>query len=245
MESELFLHEYLKPSADGLDRRFTLPLPDIQGLMPCGEFIVQSTLDDTTSTNIMTKFESTTGYRLVEVYKNTEDRKKGIFIRLVGTMSLVKKGYPLLFFDAAIANLNVRTAQKEGVTTRVAIHLPQADHEQKQIFYNMLNDGAVRAGCVYACRELPELPSFWGPLWSAQAAGINVEMINMLRSIAWAAYHALCAQTRQRDDVDYRAVQQHMVFKTSQAEHQLFKKMGLSVPVEAQAAFFSVLVAGI
>ena len=40
----------------------------------------------------------------------------------------------------------------------------------------------------------------------------------------------------------YRPMQQQMVFKNSQLEHLLFEKMGLSVPTEAQAAFFSVLV---
>jgi len=245
LDHELFIKSYLKPSADGLDRSFTLPLPEISGLKPCGEFIVQGHLDETFSTNIISKFESDAGFRLVEVYKNTEDRGQGLFLRLVGTMSLVKKGYPFLFLDAAVANLNVRTAQREELSTRVAIHLPQAGSEQRQVFYETLNTAAEQSGVAYECRELEALPPFWGPLWSARAIGVDLEIIKTLRSIAWAAYDRLCAQTKQNQDFDYRPVQQQMVFKNSQAEHALFKKMGLSVAAEAQAAFFSVLVAGV
>lgn len=245
MDNELFLHYYLKPSADGLDRRFTVPLPNIVGLTRCGEFIVQGQLEDTFSTNIMTTFEDPTGLRLVEVYKNTENLKQGLFIRLVGTMSLVRPGYPFLFLDAAVSNLDVQTAQRRAVSTRVAIHLPQASPEQKEVFYAALNHEAETAGLSYACRELESLPSFWGPLWRVRAEGINFEMIKILRSSAWTAYNELCVQTRLRHDFDYRPMQEQMVFKNSLKEHHLFKKMGLSVPTEAQAAFFSVLVAGI
>jgi hypothetical protein len=245
LDNDLFINNYLKPSTDGLDRSFTLPLPEISGLKPCGEFIVQGHLADTFSTNIIAKFESTAGFRLVEVYKNTEDRRQAIFLRLVGTMSLVKKGFPFLFLDAAVANLDPRTAQKVELATRVAIHLPQADSEHKNIFYDILNREAKHAGFAYECRELEALPPFWGPLWSARATGVDLEIIKALRSIAWTAYDRLCSETQPKADFDYRPVQQQMVFKNSQAEHQLFKKMGLSVPAEAQAAFFSVLVAGV
>ncbi len=245
MDHELFIKNYLKPSADGLDRSFTLPLPEISGLKPCGEFIVQGHLDDTFSTNIITKFESDAGFRLVEVYKNTEDRQQAIFLRLVGTISLVKKGFPFLFLDAAVANLDPRTARKVDLATRVAIHLPQADSEQQQIFHETVNTAAERAGFSYECRALEALPPFWGPLWSARAQGVDLEIIKTLRSIAWTAYDRLCGKTEQKPDFDYQPVQQQMVFKNSRAEHQLFKKMGLSVPAEAQAAFFSVLVAGV
>jgi hypothetical protein len=37
-------------------------------------------------------------------------------------------------------------------------------------------------------------------------------------------------------------MQQMMIFNNAKAEHLMFKKMGLSVPTEAQAAFFSVMV---
>lgn len=245
MDHELFIANYLRPSTDGLDRSFTLPLPKIAGLKPCGEFIVQGHLDETFSTNIISKFESDAGLRLVEVYKNTEDRGQGLFLRLVGTMSLVKKGFPFLFLDAAVANLDPRTARKVELSTRVAIHLPQAGSEQRQVFYETLNTAAEQAGVAYECRELEALPSFWGPLWSARGTGVDLEIIKTLRSIAWTAYDRLCAQTQQNPDFDYRPMQQQMVFNNSRAEHALFKKMGLSVPAEAQAAFFSMLVAGV
>jgi len=36
-----------------------------------------------------------------------------------------------------------------------------------------------------------------------------------------------------------------MIFDTARREHLSFKSKGLSIPVEAQAAFFSVLVSGV
>ena len=140
MENDNFLINYLKPSEDGLDRTFTLPLPDISGLKECGEYIVQGKLDNTCSTNIISKYVSESeGVRLIEVYKNTEDREKGIFIRLVGTLSILKKGYPFLFLDAAISNVSPRTAQQEEISTRVALHMPQADEKKRKIFFDSLN----------------------------------------------------------------------------------------------------------
>jgi hypothetical protein len=245
LDNELFIKNYLTPSADGLDKRFMLPLPGIPGLKPLGEFIVQGHLDATFSTNIIKKFENDAGYRLVEVYKNTEDLGQGLFLRLVGTISLVKKGFPFLFLDAAVANLDPRTARKVELSTRAAIHMPQAASEQRKVFYETLNIAAEQAGVAYESRELEALPAFWGPLWSARGTGVDFELIKKLRSIAWTAYERLCTQTQQNPDFDYRPVQQQMVFKNSLAEHALFKKMGLSVPAEAQAAFFSVLVSGV
>ena len=61
MDHELFIKNYLKPSADGLDRSFTLPLPEISGLKPCGEFIVQGHLDDTFSTNNLVMIPDSAG----------------------------------------------------------------------------------------------------------------------------------------------------------------------------------------
>ncbi len=100
MSEKDFITNYLQPSDNRLDRTFTHPLPpDIEGLKKCGDFIVQGELEDTFSTNIIRKYVSdTAGIKLVEVYKNTQNKVTGVFIRLVGTMSLVKNGYPFLFF---------------------------------------------------------------------------------------------------------------------------------------------------
>jgi len=244
-KEQLFITSYLLPSADGLDRSFTLPLPAIPGLKQCGEFIVQGHLDTTYSTNIITKFEGTTGYRLVQVYKNTEDRDKGIFIRLVGTMSLVSKGYPFLFIDAAVSNLNFLTFEKEGLSTRVAIHLPQAEPEQRKFFFDKLTSLASRAGIAFDLKDAQNLPEFWGQFWTARFDGADFDRITALRSMAWTSYDCFCKKIQAKTDFDYLPVQEQIVFKNAQAEHHIFKKMGLSVSVEAQAAFFSMLVSGI
>ena len=86
MNEKDFLENYLWPSDDRLDRTFTHPLPKIEGLKKCGDFIVQCEHEDTFSTNIMTKYESnTSGVRLVDVYKCSENKVTGVFVRLVGT----------------------------------------------------------------------------------------------------------------------------------------------------------------
>jgi len=245
LDTNLFLNHYLKPSEDGLDRRFTLPLPNISGLEACGDYIVQGKLDNTCSTNIMTRYLSEPeGVRLIEVYKNTEDREKGIFIRLFGTLSLLKKGYPFLFLDAAISNVSPQTARKEEISTRVALHLPQAG-DNREIFFDPFSTDAEKENISYTRRNIPALPDFWGPIWSAAKRGICPDLIQQLRNMAWSSYENFCRQTDPAENFDYRPVQNQMAFKNAAAEQLLFKKMGLSVSAEVQAAFFSVMVAGV
>jgi len=246
LENNNFLINYLKPSEDGLDRTFTLPLPDISGLKECGEYIVQGKLDNTCSTNIITKYVSESeGVRLIEVYKNTADNEKGIFIRLVGTLSILKKGYPFLFLDAAISNVSPRSAQQEEISTRVALHIPQANAEERDIFFNSLSEKADTVNITHTSRSIPVLPDFWGPIWSAGKQGIATDLIKTLRDMAWETYDSFCSHTEPAENFDYMPVQNQMAFKNSAAEHHLFKKMGLSVTAEVQAAFFSVMVAGV
>ena len=246
MEQDYFIQNYLKPSASGLDKEFTLPLPDIPGLTKSGTFIVQGSLDTTVSTNIIAKHVSNpSGVRCVEVYKNTENIVTGRFIRLVGTLSLVKRGYPFLFLDAAVSNISFTTGQTEGLSTRVAIHLPQADSSMRNIFFDTLATDAKRAGLTSTTRVIESMPDFWGPLLSVHNEGITLDHIKTLRDGAWKAYEHYCSQAGNNPDFDYSSVQHQMILKTSQAEHHFFKKMGLAVAAEAQAAFFSVLAANL
>ena len=246
MDVQDFTQNYLQPSEAGLDRRFTMPLPDIAGLAKTGRFIVQGEQDDTFSTNIMETFASeTSDVRLVEVYKNTQERVQGTFIRLVGTISVVKKGWPFFFLDAAVSNVSPITARKEDLTTRVAVHLPQADPDSRNSFFDSLSQQAGEAGYDCATRQIEQLPEFWGPLWSGHTGGVSLDFITTLRGFAWKAYEQYCSTAPRQADFDYTPTKQHIVFKHSWTEHHLFKKMGLSVPVESQAAFFSVLVAGV
>jgi hypothetical protein len=70
-------------------------------------------------------------------------------------------------------------------------------------------------------------------------------MIKQLRDYAWSAYKSLIEQTKERTPFDYRPFQEHFIFNISGRENLSFKRMGLSVAVEAQAAFFSVQVTGV
>lgn len=245
MNEKDFLVNYLQPSDHKLDRTFTHPLPDIEGLKKCGDFIVQGELEETTSTNIISKFESdTSGIRVIEVYKNTQHKFTGIFIRLMGTINFVKIGYPFLFLDAAVTNVNFITAQKEDIGTTVAIHLPQADHDQSEMLIARLNKKAKEDGISCSDRKPDNLPDFWGSVWVGKSKGFNPDMIKRLRDHAWISYKYLIEQTKDKSPFDYKPMQEHMIFNISQSEHLLFKKLGLSVPMESQAAFFSVMVSG-
>jgi len=246
MNEKDFLENYLWPSDDRLDRTFTHPLPDIKGLKKCGDFIAQSEYEDTFSTNIMTKYESDIlGVRLVEVYKNSQNKASGFFIRLVGTMSLVKTGYPFLVLDAAVRNVSKLAAEREDIATRVAIHLPQADSEQRQTFYYRLSEQAKEAGISYRDMEPESSPDFWGTIGWGEAKGVDLDMIRQLRDYAWSSYKCIIEQTKEKNPFDYRPMQEYLIFNAARREHLGFNRRELSVPEEAQAAFFSVMVFGV
>ncbi len=243
MNENDFVMHYLQPSDSRLDRKFIHPLPPVEGLTKCGDFIVQGELDETFSTNIISKYVSKNlGIRLVEVYKNTQHKGTGVFVRLVGTMSLVKTGYPFLFLDAAITNVSPVTAEREEITTRVAIHLPQANPEQRDLFFNALSEKAKEIGVSYRNLERDTLPDFWGSIWLAESKGFAPDMIRHLRDYAWISYKMFTEETMVKSPFDYKPMQEMMIFNNAEAEHLMFKNMGLSVPTEAQAAFFSVIV---
>jgi len=241
MNEKDFLEKYLWPSEDRLDRTFTLPLPKIEGLKKCGDFIVQCEHEDTFSTNIMTKYESDiSGVILKEVYKNTQNKVTGVFVRLVGGMSVVKNGYPRASLDAPILNVNPATGERGDIITRMYITLPQADSEQRGIFFGYLREQAKEAGISYSESETDMVPDFWGPRLMAETKGVNLDLFRKLRDFAWNSYKRVIEQTKEKLPFDYRPLQEYMVFDTARREHLMFKGMGLSVPVEAQAAFFSV-----
>ena len=246
MNEEDFLKNYLWPSDDRLDRTFTHSLPPIDGLEKRGDFIVQSEIEDTFSTNIITKYESDTlGVRLVEVYKNTQNKVDGFFVRLVGTMSLVKNGYPFAVLDASVRNVSRLAPEREDIATRAAIHLPQADLGQRKIFFGRLTEQAKKAGISYGEMEPESSPDFWGTVWLGQGKGVDLDMLRQLRDFAWNSYKDVIEQTDEKTSFDYRPMQEEMVFNVARREHLSFKSRGLSVPTEVQAAFFSVMVSGI
>lgn len=246
MNEKDFVMNYLQPSDHKLDRTFTHPLPNIKGPERCGDFIVQGELEETFSTNIITKYASDIlGIKLVEVYKNTQHRGTRVFVRIVGALIIVKSGYPFLILDAAVTNVSPLTAEREEITTRVAIHLPQANPEQRKLFFGGLSEKAKRIGTSHREMASDTLPIFWGSVWLVELKRFDLDIIKQLRDYAWISYKGLTEQTQDKSPFDYRPVQEHMIFTNSRAEHLLFAKMGLSVPIEAQAASFSMQVFGV
>jgi hypothetical protein len=243
MDEQFFLDHYLTPSASRLDSRFTHPLPDIPGLVKQNEYIIQCETGDTCSTNIIGVYESeTVGLKLKEVYKNTQNRVSGNFVRLIGSMGLVAPGYPRVALDAAVINVSPVTGLSEALTTRIMIHLPQATPRQHELFYQNMERRATAANIPYVARQVDHLPDFWGGFCYSESAGINMVAIRQLRDITWDSYRIVLQQTEAQIPFDYQPFIEHMVFNTAEREHELFARMGLSVPKEAQSAFFSVQV---
>jgi len=252
MNEKDFLENYLWPSDNRLNRTFIHRVPNIEGLKKCGDFIVQSEVEDTFSTNIIRKYVSDTlGVRLIDVSKNSQNKVTGVFVRLVGTLSLVKSGYPFLLLDAPISNVSLSISEEvevvtvEDIATTVFILLPQADPEQRKIFSHTFSELANEAGISYREREVSQLADFWGTVWIAESKGIDFDIIQKLRDLAWSSYKRLIEQTKEKIPFDYRPFQEHMIFDTAKREYLSFERKGLSVPVEAQAAFFSVMVSGV
>ena len=242
MNEQDFLSKFLFPSESKLDKNFTISLPAIQGLREKGLYIIQCELDGTASTNIVTKYSSDVlGIRLTEVYKNTQHKRTGVFVRLVGSMSIVRTGYPFVFIDAAVSNVSPLTGQRENLTTRVVVSLPQSDTQQRKHFYNTLNETPKETDAIYRFGERDTLPDFWGPVWAVQEGKFDVDLIRQLRECVFSAYIKTIEMTVKRTEFDYRPLQEHVIFNTARRENGLFTNMGLSVPVEAQSAFFSLL----
>ena len=242
MIENYFISGFLAPSSSHLDKRFLIPLPGVPGLKKRGDYIIQSELEETFSTNIIAKYETEDkDLRLVEVYKNSENKVTGVFIRLVGTLSLVKRGCPVMFLDAAVTNVSLQTGQRENMQTRVAVHLPQATREQRELLFHGLSLAADQNDRPSRELAVDVLPPFWGPIWLAEDGSFKPDMIKKLRDAAADEYQHIFKNTKPQEQFDYVPMQQHIIFHNSRAEHLMFKKAGLSVPVEAQAAFFSAL----
>ena len=246
MDEKNFLENYLKPSKIKLDKSFVHPLPPIPGLKKRGEFIVQGELEDTFSTNIVTKYESEgLGINLIDVHKCSQHTKDGQFVRLVGTMSVVKSGYPFAFLDAAVTNISPFTQQREDLTTRVLIHVPQASPQGRAVIFGSLKEIAQRDNITHKEVSIPHMPDYWGSIWLAESKKLDLPLIEEIRNCVGASYVNLVEKTDKDSAIDYMPVKQHMAFVTSKNEHMLFGKMGLTVPMEAQAAFFSTMTAGV
>jgi hypothetical protein len=246
MNTDAFIKGYLQPSIDGLDRQFTLPLPEEENFEKNAEFILQSHCPPTYSTNVIASYDNTaSGVRLVEVYKSSQNMNSGAFVRLVGTMAVVKQGHPFLFLDAAVSNIDMRTGERAEPATRIAVHLPQADGQGRARLMQGLTRQAEQAGLDCGTMTIDALPPFWGPLWHVRRPGVDLDAIERVRGFAWDGYTEYCGASAGDAAFDYLPVQIQMIVKNSRAEQGQFQRMGLDVPAEVQAAFFSLLCTGI
>lgn len=239
MNEKDFVINYLQPSDSKLDRTFTYPLPNIEGLKNAGDMIVQGEHEKTFSTNIMTKHVSETlDVNVVEVYKNTQNKDTGNFIRLVGSTCFVKNRYPPLFIDSPILNLDFRTGNPTDINTTMVFHMPLATKTQRFDFFECLKGKALNEDIeLMEITTAGRLPDFWGNMLRGGWNGVDLKMMQKLRDHAWNCYEELTEQT-DAVPIDYTPAQELLVFHQAESEHHTFAKFGLSVPVEVQGAFF-------
>jgi len=240
-----FLENYLTPSVENLNKVFTYPLPNIEGLANAGNIIIQGELEDTYSTNIITKYRSESlDVNLIEVYKCTQNKKTGNFVRLVGSGSILKNGYPPLLIDAPILNLDFLTGKSADLQSRMIFNFPLANDTQQKVFFSSLVDKAAQEGITIEQTDTTgHLPSFWGKMLRCKWDGVDLKMMQKLRDHAWNCYEGLVGSEAPVIPFDYQPVHDFLVFEQAEREHYLFKKFGLSVPVEVQGAFFRSMLA--
>ena len=108
-----------------------------------------------------------------------------------------------------------------------------------------MNEQAKKAGISYRDVILDTLPDFWGIIWLGESNVADFDIIGKLRNYACSSYKRLIDHTKEKNPFDYKPLQERMVFTEPKREIPIFKSIGLSVPVESQAAFFSVMVSGV
>jgi hypothetical protein len=235
-----FVENYIHPVKSELNKQLTYPLPNIEGLENAGDMIVQGEHEKTFSTNIMTKYVSEAlDVHVVEVYKNTQNKDTGNFIRLVGSTCFVKNGYPPLSIDSPILNVDFRTGDPTDIYSAMAFHVPLATKTQRFDFFECLKGKALNEGVEL--KEGPtagRLPDFWGNILRGRWDGVDLSMMQKLRDHAWSCYKEITEQTDAVIPFDYKPAQDLLVFQQAESEHHTFAKFGLSVPVEVQGAFF-------
>lgn len=247
--SKNFVKNYIKPATNyKVNKHFTYPLPDIPGLEHAGDILVQSMLEDTVQTNIMTKYVRDY-LNVIEVYKNTENTVSGTFIRLIGSSAFVEAGFPPFFIDCAVLNVNFSTGEPADISSMIAIHNPGADDTaQRQPFLDCVIAAAALEGITLSKRDTAArgLPVFWGDMLSAGSRpGLDLEAMHTVRDIAWTCYEEkiLCSTCGDPNTTfDYRPIQEYFFFEQALHEHHLFENLGLSVPVGGQGAFFRAFV---
>ncbi len=242
ISEDAFLTQFLKPGAIGVKPPFRFALPRIPGLQTDGECLLHFEQGETWSVNFIARYRSEKmKLTLRELYKNTQHKKTGVFIRLVGPLSFTLNGYPGVSMDCPVLNVDTATGHKAPLSTRVVIHLPLASRKQSDLFIAGLRDRALVDDYTAEVRQAPHLPPWWGPFLIFVKPGLQLEMIQRLRDHAWGAYESMTSQTPSSPAFNYRPFQEYMVFDTARREHGVFASLGLSVASEAQMSFFSAM----
>ena len=158
----------------------------------------------------------------------------------MGTMSLYKHGFPFVFLDAALSNVNPFTAQPEALTTRVMIHAPQTDTQQQNILFDKLGEAVQNTDIETNLISHKSMPDFWSRIWLAKVPRLDLQLIRTLRDHTWSVYEMIVERSKEDPHFDYAPVRNHLKINQSQSEHLLFKKLGFTVPQKTQAAFFDI-----
>lgn len=234
-----FIKNYIWPTDATVNKHYTYPLPD--SFAKTADFIIQSEVGDSFSTNIIRTCMNDDGVYVNETYKNSQNTVTGKFVRLNGSTSAVKYGYPSLRTDFPIINVNTATGDIVPINSFATLMLPQGSQEQWDIFFTCLADKIEEAGMARPTPIVnPTLPPWWGPLVMVRWNGIDIEKSQMLRDITLSCYEEVLNQTDSVQDFDYRPLQERMIFDQAKSERHLFADiLGIDVPAAIQQAFFA------
>jgi len=244
MNESDFVKSFLLPSTVKLEDAYSLPLPEILDLKKVADILIQGESDDSFMVNVVRKyFSESLGVMVREVYKNTQNTKSGVFVRLVGTIGFVKKGYPRLVVDAPVSNVSLLPGESKELKTRVFVVFPQAEPDQKEQVFGQVQKDASKDRIVLTTKT--EKAGSPPSAYFVEAPGIDLDIIAKVRNYAWNAYRHLIERNPPAVDFDYRPILSERVFETAGKEARSFAAKGLSVPVEVQQAFFCATSGGI
>lgn len=234
-----FIKNYIRPIDAKVNNNYTYPLPE--GYTKTSDMIIQAEVGDCFSTNILSTHENAAGINVGVTYKNSQNKVTGKFIRLNGTASAVKYGYPSLRTDFPILNVNTKTGEIIPIYSFCVMMLPQASAEQFDVFFDCISEKITALGMIPPTpASNPTLPVWWGPIVNIKWDGIDIDKSKTFRDIALSCYEDVVAQTDEVPDFDYRPLQERMIFDQSKSERHLFADiLGIDVPVAAQRAFFA------
>jgi hypothetical protein len=206
-----------------------------------GEYtLISKCMDTISEQTVIDYYDNDMQLRTTVVEKETRGTK-GNYVRLVGSTLRHKEGYPPLVFDTGVRKTDTKfvtgfsaflptvTAEEHSATFDLFV---QEQLNKKGIHFYLLKD---TANIPEYLKKIPDYLRKCG--FSLQREGKNLELIEELKDISFAAYEEVLqcnpSPCQAEKFTDY------LINEQAKNEHEIFKKLGLCVPSKVQKAFFT------